>query len=202
MSHSDPCTPTKARLAELHARLITGDLGAADEICRLMHPVLSTGLRRWAFSRDPHEICTAVNDALVSYLKNPGLFDPHRGPLENLLLTIALNRLRDLRRRVRRRAQRELSTGVDLSLLAGTEIQTSASEIDLEELVVAYARDPVEGAFLRARLAGASLAEQAAALGAGDVPANMQRLMVYRATERIARRTRRKRETRRVARPE
>ena len=181
---------TKPTLDQLHARLLGGDDAAAEEICYLMHSMLTVHVRRRLQTTDPHEICTAVSDALLTYLRNPVQFNPCRGALDSWLMTVALNRARDIRRRARRQG-REVTSGIDLSQLISAELVASARESQPADRVLALARDVRERAFLQCRLAGSPMAVQAAALGVAESPPAEQRRVVYRAIERIVKRARR-----------
>jgi RNA polymerase sigma-70 factor (ECF subfamily) len=70
------------RIIELHTRLLAGDVTAPAEIAELILPrLLDYMRRRFPKLYDPHMADTAVEDALISYLRRPNQFDPEKGSL-------------------------------------------------------------------------------------------------------------------------
>jgi hypothetical protein len=67
----------------LHRRLLGGmDATASSEICELFLPLLTNALNnRFPNLPDPHLAGTFAIDSLLSYLKHPAKFDPHKGSL-------------------------------------------------------------------------------------------------------------------------
>jgi DNA-directed RNA polymerase specialized sigma24 family protein len=140
---------------------------------------------------------TAVDDALLVYFAHPGRFNRARGSLPAWLGKIAANRARDLRRQSRRRSGHEVISGVDVSVFArwlGNPDPTPPPDTkSIVTRILSLGRNDRERAFLHARLTGASPDAQAGALGAGDLPPEERRRVIYRAMQRIVKRARRSR---------
>ena len=193
-------------LEALHGRLLGGDQTAADELCRMLYPELRRHVPSPTFHGDPHEIDSAIDDALAGYIGKPWRFDPGRGSLAGWLIVVARNRLRDRWRRRRRLLAREVAlTGRLPSIAPDVEARADdrdASTLRLRRLhqLFALCRDERERAFLRARILGKSVSAQAAAVGKADLSLIEQRKVVNRLIEGLRKRYRRAERLRRPGR--
>jgi hypothetical protein len=167
--------------------------------------VLLPGLR-WriaGFRRglDPHAIDAAADMAAMVYFQAPNRFDPNRAPLLGWLATVGINAVKRewLRTGSRPTAARTLglevptdATSVDATDLV-EEAECAAERARQRAILFRLAVDEGERAFLAARAAGASIEEQAAALGLGEgLAAGAQKGAVARAWNRILHRARRR----------
>lgn len=182
----------------IHERIVRADSHAAEDACAALHPQVLRRVRRRVCGAELQDLITAADDALMIYLREPERFDPQRGSLVNWLVTIAERRLRNSRRQGRRRSRHEVPVGIDLTRLS-TAATVLSEHVDWAEgssrektdAILAWARGAKERDFLRVRLAGASVPEQANVLGFGDDTLAEQRRAVSRVLERILKRARR-----------
>ncbi len=80
----------------LHQRLLAGSATATSEIAEVFLPLVTNRLRqRYPNLDDPHLVDTAVEDALVSYFKRPGQYDPAKLSLASYLRMSADGDLRN-----------------------------------------------------------------------------------------------------------
>lgn len=192
---ASPCPPL---FLSLHRRILAGDTAARDELCWVVLPELRRQLTQGAPGLDCHTIEMAIDDALMLYLTKPQKYQPARGSLLAWLSKIAMNRVLDRLRAVRRRANLEMVFGLDLWIFGSRcpSHEPDAEAADAErrrqrQRLVRLARDDRERAFLSARLDGAPLKQQAIALGAEGQTLVAQRTVIKRTLERIRLRAKR-----------
>jgi two-component system, LuxR family, response regulator FixJ len=184
--------PLRTRFAELHGRLLASDRRAADDLCSL----LVAEIRRQIRPRDPlitrEMIDEALDDTLTELVAAPGRCDPARDPIA-WLATIARNKLKDAGRALRRRRRREVALTENLERALEAPAGLSAEELadrrawiaSHRRQLLAVAKTGPEQRFLEARLHGAPVNEQAAALGGGELREPEQRALVNRVWERL-----------------
>jgi len=183
-------------LEDLHAQLLAGDNQAAEVICGGVLKELPRLVRIAIPAADPHVIGASVDDTLMAYLESPTRFDPRRGSLVRWLTQCAINRVRDAMRSGRRRLAHETPVGVDLASIAagitGPEVEQERTQWIQEhrQEFLAVAKTSRELAFLQARLDGAELLTQAAALGLAQMTPQEQRQQVGRIWDLLCRRFR------------
>jgi len=85
------------KAAVLHKDLLAGRPTASAQIAELLQPRILRGLsRKFSNVNDEHLIQTAVNDALLYYLKSPNNFDAKRSSLLNFVWQRANSNLLNL----------------------------------------------------------------------------------------------------------
>jgi len=190
-SGPDPDLASRERHLRFHVRLLAGELGVGEDFADEFLPILTQRLRRRWPRADQGVISTAVNDALLIYLRAPRHYDPSRLPLEAFLLLIADRRYRNLHRGILRRLMHEEAVGDALpDLPVGTE-EAGSRWRDLRTVLRAC-RTPTERAYLRARLRGEKRSVALAALlDLAHLDPEAQRLAVYRTWDRLRLRVRR-----------
>jgi DNA-directed RNA polymerase specialized sigma24 family protein len=192
-----PPAIVRVRFAELHGRLVAGELVVAEELCALLAPELRRSLRARNPRIAPELIEEAIDDTLTALIRAPARCDPARGDSMAWLVTIARNKLLDSIRAMAR--LREVPLTEDLERVLQAPVGTSSDDLAARDAwiethrrrILAVAKTEPERRFLEARLRGASLAEQASALGAQDLPEAEQRALVNRMWERLRLRLRR-----------
>ena len=160
-----------------------------DEALKLL-PHLVVSLKKWSHGVDMADIQTAAHDAVLRYLNDPSRYEAHLGSLFGWLRSVALNRLRDMRRCDRRRARREVLAGVDFFASCPAEPDGSWSLNSGRHLtarsVLQVAKNRREWDFLTARLDGQRrVVELARILGLGSVSDSEKRRVVHRTWARL-----------------
>lgn len=115
--------PTRAYAHGLHERLLQGDPIAPAEIAEaLLEPLVYRLRARTRHLVDDPLVYDAVTDALLTYLQQPGKFDPNKSSLLSYLTMAAHGDLRNNLARERRRKQREVALDdVEHRLFTGNE---------------------------------------------------------------------------------
>jgi DNA-directed RNA polymerase specialized sigma24 family protein len=158
---------TKRVLDRLHARVLAGDDEALNEFCRRVF----TQARGQLVAKTPQEdrdlIETAVDNALLRYVLQPGRYDPSRGHPIPFFKKIAMDSLIDMRRLRRRRSVHEVTVGLDFPGVSGKAdpaLPDGERQIHLAEqrhLLMSAARSDQERAFVTAWREGSTTAELA-----------------------------------------
>ncbi|HSC07946.1 MAG TPA: hypothetical protein VLD59_14065 [Steroidobacteraceae bacterium] len=170
---------------------------AVDAVVR---PELLSQLRgRWRRADREDAIVMGVDDALLKYFMNPMLYVPGRGDAVAWFLRIARNKVLDAFRRQGRPEKVERALGVRIEEAVPETAQAASSDAESRDVknrellarLLLAAHTNAERRYLRLKFSGASLAGQAAALGAATVPPSAQRVVVHRAWGRIKRRAER-----------
>lgn len=143
-------------LVQQHVLILAGSVCAAETLTSTLLPVVRARLRRFMPGLDHHSIEDCVEDAILTYLRRPALFQPARGSLSTWITTIALNKARDLRRRDRRLLQRLAQSHAEVARLAVPASDHACSSLLIPDgvalMVVAYTE--AERRFMELRLAG------------------------------------------------
>lgn len=187
---------------ELHTRVLAGSLQAAAEICEVLLRDLRPRVSAALFRADAHLVDASIEDAVLMYLDAPSRYDHARGSLPNWLASCAINRARNGQRSERCRLAHEVPMGVDLTAVLpggareGTDVDPEHWVRGHRRALLAAARTDQERAFLAARLDGASLEIQVAALGLVDTPRAQVRIETNRVWDLIRRRFRWRRDHR------
>lgn len=187
----------------LHESLLldSDDARSRDLVARTLLPLVRQHLRKRFARCDLADIDSAVNDALVAYIRNPSMCDIGRGPLMPFLCRCAANRLIDQLRVIKRRCRVEVVSGLLI------ESPTAAYDRPVEDLIEtevtgyrgsdewlsACARTAEERAFLTARLSGERrTAVLARILVGSDSSCDMssRRVLVHRTWARLRARLR------------
>jgi hypothetical protein len=192
---------------QLHLRLCAHDAVAPADLCGAYLVPLGDWVGTEFPTVDPHLRQTAVDEALMSYLKQPQAYDPRRLPLAAYLRMTVRSDLGNLRRREGRHHRRRVAwsvveLGEQRGYLSGRE-EEPARRLERAEEAAAWA------ALLRSVAAGLTPAERrvldlmlagerrtpafAGALGLADLPAGDQERAVKRAKDRITKRLQRER---------
>jgi DNA-directed RNA polymerase specialized sigma24 family protein len=199
-------------LAGLHTAARRGDDNAREEFTAILLGALRSILKARAPRLDDGMIADAAEDAILKCLRNKPPYDSARGPLVGFVATIAINRLRDLIRSVKRRRKHEAEIyqelldhasgldeppayGLNGHHLNGTIVSEPVSD-DLAWTDILESGDLhltlAEHRFLEARFAGEHRAEVLAnVLGGGGRSVHEQRQLVKRTTDRLRLRIRR-----------
>lgn len=189
-------------LLALHRRLVRGDLESYEEIPKLLFPRLTTALLRHCggkFDRDIIE--SAIDEALVEYVREPGKFDPRRKvPLEAFLLMAANRNVANTLRSERRRKHRERKAikdklisqkekiSVELELSAGNIIQSereTATQRILASVLPVLSNSKDNQVFQLMLRGVREQVSYAGVMGITDLPLSEQRRRVKRAKARI-----------------
>ncbi|HWB17567.1 MAG TPA: sigma factor [Vicinamibacterales bacterium] len=199
-------------LAALHTAARQGDDNAREEFTAILLRALRSILKARAPRLDDGMIADAAEDAILKCLRNQPPYDPARGALVGFVVTIAINRLRDLIRSVKRRRKHEAELYQELFDHASTIEEPPAYGLNGHHLNGTTASAPVfddvawtdilesgdlhltpaEHRFLEARFAGEHRAEVLAdLLGGGGRSVHEQRRLVKRTTDRLRLRLRR-----------
>lgn len=132
--------PSQDEALALHRRLLEGDpVASSDVAVAYLEP-----LARWLFRLNPRaersECDTAAEDAILSWLKRPGAYDPVKMPLEAYLRMAAKRDLQNARHSERRHADRRADWGaVELSPTMGKHLMDVEADpariVELQEMV-------------------------------------------------------------------
>ena len=181
-------------LSDLHRKVLRGEPFAKDEICCRLLPILKGRLKRLGSGCEPDCFDSAVVDALMVYLRRPDAYDATRGVLEDWLLKIAFNKLRDHARRARRWQRRErplTETHEQSPAPSGPGDGHEASETQESGIhsLLSIACNEQERFFLCAKLAGVRSTETLAEiLGLRELTVPVQRAAVKRTWDRLRKR--------------
>jgi DNA-directed RNA polymerase specialized sigma24 family protein len=192
----DPIAPEAG--TELHRRLAAGDATAPAEIAELFLPELVRDLRgRYRNLHDPDVVDLAVEDAVLSYLRRPGQFDPARSTLWRYLRMSARGDLLNLL--AQSKAILATQSGPEVIELdsADTEYEIEDGSLAVEDQVsmnLSPIWQTLEELFddlpdrevallLMERVR--SMAQYARALGAEAMPREEQERVVKRAKDRV-----------------
>lgn len=169
-----------------------------DKLCRLAMPIVRGQLRRWFQREALDEIESGVNDALLTYLVEPGRYDPGRGGPLPWLLSIGYRAVVDAQRRRWRRRSRETCVGVDIArfpmVVAPSlhhESQTSLRRS--RAALLRAAKTSEDRTFIKAKLSGEPGHVLAEILLVGHLPECEQAEAVKRRWKTILRRLQRHR---------
>ncbi len=175
----------------LHASMLRRIEQAKEDMCALVLPALRRILTRLLPDEDRHLVESAIDDALLTYLGTPDLYDARRGHPLNWLSRIALNRAKDARRRRIRRLRREVAVGLrfrdSTAVSAPSSMDGRRSAID-PTAIAGAAKTDAEKAFLLAWLAGRSFGALATALQVQALSRSEQQAAVQRAKVRLRKR--------------
>lgn len=152
-------------------------------------------MRRWRPSAPPHDVDTAIDDAVMNYIRHPELFHPAGAPLDFWLSTAVLNRLKDLKRSYRRFVRRALPVGVSLDLFKAPLQPDPEPHVTTEECrrrILAVATKPDEVAFVEVRLNEGDIITQAKAICGKELDPETARKVVNRMVNKLHRRGERK----------
>lgn len=191
-------------LAGIHRALLDGDPTAPRDLVHACStPLYAILKRRFAFL--PREaVEDALHDALLALIAQPGLYDPSRGSLMNLLVHIGSNKLSDQLRKLHRR-QAEISVGgsVELADLEEKHLEERKyreQEPDLlppevEALLREILPDPRDRRVWDLVCEGrAPVEEFAAVLGLQELPPSEMKAEVKRHRDRVVKKVQRRRE--------
>jgi DNA-directed RNA polymerase specialized sigma24 family protein len=190
----------RARLEKVHQRGLAGDHAASAEVFTLLQkPVAATVRRRIGPSLSWDDAADIATDAIVSYIKTPGLFDPARSGLLGYLVMIAyrdaLNVLRD-----RQAEQKKHQRAVELSAVPGKHSSRDVADvIDAERILRDHGHkivvDDGDADVLRLFLEGErDTAAYATKLGIAHLGEDQQRQVVKQRRDRIGQRLKRLKE--------
>jgi hypothetical protein len=191
--------PSAEDARALHARLLGEDVTAGGDVCEVFLAPLIAFLHRCFPREDPDLLQSAVDMALVGYIKQPQKYDPQRHPDPGAYLRMAakgkaMNLHRDEARHRRTRERVELDT------LAGNEggregpalrLIRDEQDADARQLIAAVEGqcDPRDSAVLRLLLDDVkAMAAYAAVLGISHLPIEAQEQIVKRAKDRVKKR--------------
>lgn len=190
-----PASPADVKIptdfGALHKRLAEGDTSVITELAEALVAILRPRIRRWCPAADPHDVGTAIDDAVMKYLRHPELFHPAGAPLDFWLSTAVLNRVKDLKRSSRRFVRRALSIGVDLDLFAAPLQPDPEPHLTLEECrrrILSVATKPAEVAFVKVRLNDGDIVEQAKAICGQALDLEEARTVVNRMVNKLHKR--------------
>jgi len=194
--------PDRDTLCALHARLVSGDRLASEELSRRVLPALVEELVRKFPRADEHLIRDGVIDAILDYCTNPQRFDTGREvPLDRFLAKAAWSNVDNLLVAERRRKQRERRAGekkreadVGLDPLARNIQQEEQEQAEQKrQALFAALKTPRDREILALWLDGVKdTREYARVLHITHLPFEQQKDEVYRNKERIIRFLRRK----------
>lgn len=162
---------------------------SADFAAAYLDPLLES-LRLSHPGADDHALQTAAEDAVLSVIRNPDIYDPTRSPLRHFLCMAGGRDLANARQREwRHQKNREVRDCVELPADDGN---SSTGDDDLPSFdapnlaaVIAAFSDPERRVFDLMRGGERRTEVFAAALGIGDRPADEQEKEVKRAKDRI-----------------
>lgn len=189
---------SRALLAVLHDRVLSGDRSVSAELfVRLHAPISRTIFGRFRGSgliwEDAADLAT---DAMVSYLDRPQLFDPARASLFTYLVLIAngdaLNLLRNRVAEQRNFARLVELSGLDGNIVHDDESRRLEAAKLLREHLDEIAETAMDRSVLRLMLEGEQdTPAYAAAMQIGHLSEAEQRRMVKQARDKIEKRLRR-----------
>jgi RNA polymerase sigma-70 factor (ECF subfamily) len=180
--------PSRAHELKLHERVLQGDPVVPVDIYRaFMPPILK--ILESEMSCNPEDAHDSAIDAVLSYLRTPERYDPHRARLSTYLTQAAKKRAMDRRRSTEARSRREHD-------FAGVvEVQARPPKEVLEKFVEArlaaqrldgLGLDEREREFLRLVIQGErSTGMLAKVLGLDSLPEDEQRREVKRHRDRL-----------------
>jgi DNA-directed RNA polymerase specialized sigma24 family protein len=190
----------RARLEKVHERALTGDHAASAEVFMLLQrPIAATLRRRIGPSISWDEAADLATDAIVTYLKAPGRFEPARSGLLGYVIMIAYRDALNFRRD-RQAEQKKHLRAVELSALTGNDSPKDVADaIDAERILRDHGHkivvDDGDGDVLRLFLDGErDTAAYAAKLGIGHLAEGEQRQIVKQRRDRIEQRLKRLKE--------
>lgn len=178
----------------LHGRLLADDDPLAPaEIAEFYLPWLRRRLRELhPGAGDENVLDTAAIDALRSYLKNPGSYDPAKLPLPKFLLMAAKGDLRNAQAAARRAVSRNEEIAKNLVELGLCAPEQRIDTNRLEAAVAPFLPDPMDRQIFALMADGVQATEAyAALLGIADQPMAEQRRTVKARKDRIFVRLRR-----------
>jgi DNA-directed RNA polymerase specialized sigma24 family protein len=182
----------RERFDRLHPRVRAGDARARDEVHELLAPAVFRHLRSWPrAAAESDEVLHEVADGVVfeKYLEHPERYDAGRGHPLWWMVRMAKNALVDRWRRRRDAIDLAARVGLDLDPFIPPAAQAvdPADPIEGAERLAEGQRrlrivlpDPVDRRFALLHFAKAPVEEQAAVIGAGDLPLDQQRKLVHR----------------------
>lgn len=180
------------RLLQLHARALTGSSEALNDIGQMALPFLVCALRRRFPRVTNDEIESAVDDALLDYMRRPTCFDPNRGTgLIGFLLCVAQHNLLDYVRREVRRRKAE-SAYLDRMSVLRSESWPSHEALGVIQRAMAMIRDPSDKDVLARWLNGEDSLSLSIGLGLDHLSICERRRRVHQTLERILKRLRRR----------
>jgi DNA-directed RNA polymerase specialized sigma24 family protein len=188
MSHEGDAL--RAQLNALHESLLTTGGGAVrDQLAACLLPKVSMAVRARLPRASAEILSDAVSDAVLRYCRKPSIYLPSRSRLDTFLAIVATRLAIDaLRKELRRHA---IEVGLDLARAHASDTDAcpvGPMSLDLSVLC----RTSEERLFLEARLDGErAVAQLALLLGGAELPAEEQRRLVKRTTERLRMRARR-----------
>ncbi len=189
--------PTDAWYREVHDRLLQGDpTASADCAGAVIGPLTKRLERRFPELRASDVLVDAVTDAVFSYLRRPGQYDPTRRGLLGFLAMAAEGDLKNALAKLHRRKKMEVPLDdVDLDAAAGNRMVgpgDPAGEVDLDEIrtgVSALFDDPRDRQLADLVLEGErSIEPFARILRLEGLPIDEQRREVKRHKDRIKKR--------------
>jgi len=175
-------------------RLLVADPDTAGAFCALVLPPLEADLTRSSPTRDPADISTAADDAVLAFLRRPAAFDPLRCPLPAFLRFVAGRDLINLRDREQRHHRGRIPwAGVELTHPAGNEWEEGKRLADHPNVraAVAALADADRRVYALMCEGARDTAVFAAELGLADRPADEQTEAVKRTKDRIKARLKR-----------
>jgi DNA-directed RNA polymerase specialized sigma24 family protein len=179
--------------AKLHRDLVDNSPIASAQLAELLLPIIFKILKQSFYNiSDPHLIQTAVNDALLAYLKNPSSFDPDRGNLIGYVAKNAkwklLNALSQEKRSLILHDDVELESYLAVSLEGGADDQLITEEEDelTNSKLKALLPDKTDRALLSAMMNGIRDTKYfATILEVSHEPEDIQAEIVKRHKDRI-----------------
>lgn len=194
--------PENETLLRFHARLLSGDRVASNELTRLVLPFLLDDITRHGRNLDEQLTCDGVIDAVLDYCSNPQQFDAElRIPLVRFLANAAWRNVQNLLTSERRRKVRE-KTASKKKPEASVAFDPEARNIQLEahdqadkkrNAMLEALSDPKDREILLLKLDGVREHDRfAQIMDLTHLPTEQQRAEVKRRKDRITRLLRRK----------
>ncbi len=183
----------RERTTLLHEELLSGSTVASAQLAELLLVNVSKFLKSTFFNvKDEHIIATSVEDAILTYLRNPDEFDPERGSLLSYIITAAKWRLLSA-------ISRKREKNVELESHENVSIYSGEPDLPIEDVLIAEDEDKRtfkrlrellpdsrDQAMLEAMMDGERITDTyAAILGISDQPQDVKRQEVKRNKDRI-----------------
>lgn len=181
--------------ADLHRRLAAHDPTAPADFAEAVLDPLLAYLRAKEPSADDHHRVEAAEEAVLSVIRNPAVYDPARGELPAFLRMAARRDLENIRAKEwRHQRKREVRDCVELAAPDGNSLAGVPSFDDPELAPLVAALPDAERQVLDLMRTGERRTEAfAAVLGLGGRPAAEQRREVKRVKDRLTKRLQRMR---------
>lgn len=189
--------PDPDHCRELLRRLAAGDaLAPSDFADAVLNPLVEY-LRHTNLTPDEHAVQTAAEEAVMSVIRKPAVYDPTRSDLPGFLRMAARGDLKNILNRERRHHRGQKS--VELDERAGKCIESDAGDRpsfdDADVAAVLAELTDAERAVLDLMRSGERATEAFAAVaGLGDLPREEQQAEVKRIRDRIVKRLQRAKE--------